>query len=101
MTGPYCSKTMNAMGRLFIHIKIQPQAGHWDIETCPRLTPEEKPRDKWAKVLLRMKGNVHGIKLRNEKYSQQPRKEIAIYTKASDRKKKEGNKKKMTKLQRD
>ena len=66
MTSPYCSKTMNAMRRLFIHIKIQPQEGHWDIETCPKLMPEETPRDKWAKVLLRMKGNVPEIKLRKK-----------------------------------
>ena len=101
MTCPYCRKTMNAMRRLFIHIKIQPQEGHWNIETCPKLMPEETPRGKWAKVLLRMKGNVPEIKLRKEKYPQQPKKEIAIYTKASDRKKKGRNRKKKTKLQRD
>ena len=56
MTCPYCRKTMNAMRRLFIHLKIQPQAGNWNVETCPKLTPEETPRGKWAKILLRMKG---------------------------------------------
>ena len=83
MTCPYCRKTMNAMGGLFIHLKIQPQAGDWDIETCPKLQLNDTPRDKWAKILQRMKGNMREVKLRERKYPQQL--EEAIYTKVSDR----------------
>ena len=78
---------MNAMGRLFIHLKIQPQAGNWNVETCPKLTPEETPRGKWAKILLRMKGNVPEVKLRKKRYPRQPKNDV--YAKAPDRKKKE------------
>ena len=61
---PYCGKTLNATNRLFAHMKIQPQKGGWNTETCPKLIPEDTPRDKWAKLILRMKGNIPEIKLR-------------------------------------
>ena len=63
------------MRRLFIHIKVQPQACDWNIETCPKLPPEETPRGKWAKILLRMKGKVPEAKIRKKKYPKQPEKE--------------------------
>ena len=46
---------------------------------------EDTARDKWAKILLRMKGNIPEICIRQPKYSQQGTEEI--HTKASDRKK--------------
>ena len=89
---PYCRKTMSAMDRLFIHMKIQPHEGDWDIETCPKLQPNDTPRDKWAKILLRTKENISEVRLRGKKYPQQPTEEI--YTKASDRIRKKEKKRK-------
>ena len=46
---------------------------------------EETTRDKWAQILLRMKGNIPEIRIRQSKYPQQGQEEI--HTRASDRKK--------------
>ena len=57
ITSPYCSKTLSALNRLLIHIELSPREGHWNIDTCPQLQQDDDPRDKWAKILLRMKGS--------------------------------------------
>ena len=61
---PYCIKSLNAISRLFIHVKIQPQNGGWGTETCHKLIPDDTPREKWAKLIMRAKGNIPEIKLR-------------------------------------
>ena len=43
----------------------------------------DTPRDKWAKILLRMKGNIPEVCLQKMKHPQQQTERI--YTKASDR----------------
>ena len=84
VTCPYCSKTLNAIDRLLKHLEIAAQEGDWNIETCAKMQKEETTRDKWAQILLRMKGNIPEICLRQPKYSQQGTEER--HTKASDRK---------------
>ena len=83
MTCPYCRKTMSALEVLVIHMEIRPQGGSRNVETCAKLQAQVTPRGKWAKILLRMKGNIPEIQLHEMKYSQQP-KEV-LYTKAADR----------------
>ena len=70
---------------MLIHMKIQPQKGEWDTETCHKLISEDTPRDKWAKLVLGMKGNIPEIKLREWKYAHPAEKEVATRTKASKR----------------
>ena len=83
MACPYCSKKWSALELLFAHVKVRPQGGSRDIETCTEIHTQDTPRDKWAKILLRMKGIILEIQLQEMKYPQQPREEL--YTKASDR----------------
>jgi len=70
-------------------LEIEAQRGEWDIETCIKMRKEDTSRDKWAKILLRMKGNIPEIRLRQPKYPQQGTEEL--HTKASDRKNRSGN----------
>ena len=67
MTSPYCRKTMNALGRLLIHMEVKPREGNWNIETCQKLQQNDTPRDKWAKLLLKMNGIIHEVKLQQQK----------------------------------
>ena len=90
---PYCGKTLNATNRLFVHMKIQPQKGGWNTETCPKLIPEDTPRDKWAKLILRMKGNIPGIKLRAWEHKHSEEKIVIMQTKAADRQKEKNSQK--------
>ena len=83
MTCPYCSKTLNAMGGLFIHMEVTPKEGNWNIDKCQKLQQEDAPRDKWAKILLRTKGNIREVKLQPRRYPHQPREKLC--TKANDR----------------
>ena len=93
VTCPYCGKTLNAANRLFIHMKIQPQNGGWNTETCPKLIPEDTPRDKWAKLILRMKGNIPEIKLREWEHKHSEEKIVAMHTKAAERQKEKDSQK--------
>ena len=54
---------------------------------CHRKTP----RDNWAKILLRMKGNIPEVCLRERRHSQQQTEKI--YKKAPDRLKERAEKK--------
>ena len=74
------------MGRLFIHMEVQPQEGNRNIETWPKLQQNDTPRDKWATTLLKMKGDIHEVKIRGKQYPQQLKEEM--HTKAADRKRK-------------
>ena len=82
---PYCGKSLSTTSNMLIHMKIQPQKGEWDTETCHKLISEDTPRDKWAKLVLGMKGNIPEIKLREWKYAHPAEKEVATRTKASKR----------------
>ena len=68
-------------------MQIQPQKGGWNTETRPKLIPEDTPRDKWAKLILRMKGNIPGIKLREWERKHSEEKTVAMHTKAAERQK--------------
>ena len=75
-------------------MEVKPKEGNWNIETCPELRQNDTPRDKWEKILLKMKGNIHEVKLQQRKYPHQPREKLN--TKATDgnkRMKKEERKK--------
>ena len=84
---PYFGKSLNATNRLFIHMRIQPQKEGWCAETCRRLIPEDTPRDKWAKLVLRMKGNIPEIRLREWKYTPGRKRDINAH-KSSGKKQK-------------
>ena len=84
MTCPYCSKSMHPMGRLLIHMEVEPQEGNRNIETCPKLQQNDTPRDKWAKILLRKKGNIHEVQIQGKIPTTAKRK---LHTKATDRRK--------------
>ena len=96
---PLLWKTLNATNRLFIHLKIQPQKGGWNTETCPKLIPEDTPRDKWAKLILRMKGNIPEIKLREWEHKHTEEKTIIMHTKAAERQRKKEKEKEHQKSQ--
>ena len=89
----YCGKSLNAANRLFIHIKIQPQKGGWGTETCQKLIPEDTPMAKWAKLILRMTGNIPEIKLRGE-YAHQKEKGNDSYKSIGQTKRKQKRKEK-------
>ena len=78
-------------------MKIQPQKGGWDTETCHKLIPEDTPRDKWAKLILRMKGNIPEIKLRERERKHSEEKTVAMHTKAAERQKEKESQKCETK----
>ena len=64
-------------------MEVTPQEGDWDIDACQKLQQEDAPREKWAKILLRMKGNIPEVKLQPRRYPHQTREELC--TKAHDR----------------
>ena len=76
---------MNAIDRLLIHLEIESQGGNWNVETRLKMPQEDTPRDKWAKILLRIKGNIPVVFLQKTKYPQQQTEKI--HTKSSDRQK--------------
>ena len=49
-------------------MEVMPQEGNWNIDTFQKLQQEDDPRDKWAKILLRMEGNIHGVKLQPRRF---------------------------------
>ena len=71
------------MGRLYIHMQVSPQEGNWNTETCQKLQQEDTPMGKWAKILLRLKGNMPEVKLQQQKYSHHQREKLS--TRAKDR----------------
>ena len=48
------------------------QDGNWNIDTFRKLQQESAPRDKWAKILMRTKGNIHGVKMQPRRYPHLP-----------------------------
>jgi len=95
MTCLYCSKTMSAMKILVVHIESHPQGGSRHIEIRTQIHTQDTPRDKWGKILLQMKGNIHEVQIQGKKYTPQPKDKC--YTKASDRMKKREEERRRTK----
>ena len=46
-----------------MRIELAPQQGDRNAEICPKLNPEDTPRGKWIKALLKIKGGRAGITL--------------------------------------
>ena len=77
----------------YSYMKIQTRKGGGNTETCHKLIPEDTPRGKWAKLILRMKGNIPEIKLREWEHKHSEEKEVAMHTKAAERQKRKGKRK--------
>ena len=66
-TCQYCSKTESAHARLLKHIELPPGKGDRGTGILPKLNTEESPKQKWRELLLRIKANMHELRLRPKK----------------------------------
>ena len=68
ITRPYRRKTISAQNKLLMYIKLSHLEGNRNMIICPKLHSDDKLKEKWIKILLKMKGNTPELRLHPMKY---------------------------------
>ena len=65
---PVLQQDPQRANKLLMHIDLSPQEGNRNMIIGPKMHRNDTPKDKWVKILLRMKGNMPELRLQPKKY---------------------------------